>query len=66
VKVTNQMITTCKAYINRDVTKIWEHTRCLSDVKGVVSRHLSGTLLGLKMVHKKGKKALKFLLQELR
>lgn len=36
VKVTNQMITTCKAYINRDVTKIWEHTRCLSDVKGVV------------------------------
>lgn len=57
VKVTNQMITTCKAYINRDVTKIWEHTRCLSDVKGLVSRHLSGTLLGLKMLHKiNGKK----------
>ena len=27
VKVTNQMITTCKAYINRDVMKIWEHPR---------------------------------------
>lgn len=27
VKVTNQMITTCKAYINRDVMKIWEHSR---------------------------------------
>ncbi|XP_048577391.1 dynein axonemal heavy chain 5 isoform X1 [Nematostella vectensis] len=27
VKVTNQMITTCKAYINRGVVKIWEHPR---------------------------------------
>ncbi|XP_041462810.1 dynein heavy chain 5, axonemal-like [Lytechinus variegatus] len=27
VKVTNQMITTCKAYIKRDVTKIWDHER---------------------------------------
>ncbi|XP_072018853.1 LOW QUALITY PROTEIN: dynein axonemal heavy chain 5-like [Amphiura filiformis] len=27
VKVTNQMITTCKGYINRDVMKIWEHDR---------------------------------------
>ena len=27
VKVTNQMITTCKGYINRDVMKIWEHER---------------------------------------
>merc|ERR1712062_703604 len=27
VKVTNQMITTCKAYIYHDVTKIWEHPR---------------------------------------
>lgn len=27
VKVTNQMITTCKSYINRGVTKIWDHSR---------------------------------------
>lgn len=27
VKVTNQMITTCKAYINRGVSKIWDHSR---------------------------------------
>ena len=27
VKVTNQMITTCKAYINRDASKIWELER---------------------------------------
>lgn len=27
VKVTNQMITTCKAYINSNVSKIWEHPR---------------------------------------
>ncbi|XP_052807224.1 dynein axonemal heavy chain 5-like isoform X2 [Mya arenaria] len=27
VKVTNQMITTCKHYIMHDVTKIWEHKR---------------------------------------
>ncbi|CAH1798803.1 unnamed protein product, partial [Owenia fusiformis] len=27
VKVTNQMITTCKAYILQGVTKIWEHPR---------------------------------------
>jgi len=27
VKVTNQMITTCKAYINRGVSKIWDHKR---------------------------------------
>ena len=27
VKVTNQMITTCKAYINQGVTKIWELER---------------------------------------
>lgn len=31
VKVTNQMITTCKAYINRDVMKIWEHSRYALD-----------------------------------
>ncbi|XP_064627182.1 dynein axonemal heavy chain 5-like isoform X2 [Lineus longissimus] len=27
VKITNQMITTCKAYIKNGVTKIWEHPR---------------------------------------
>lgn len=27
VKVTNQMITTCKAYIMHDVSKIWEIPR---------------------------------------
>ncbi|XP_078698147.1 dynein axonemal heavy chain 5-like [Branchiostoma floridae x Branchiostoma belcheri] len=27
VKVTNQMITTCKAYINQGTTRIWEHER---------------------------------------
>lgn len=30
VKVTNQMITTCKHYIMHDVTKIWEHKRYTS------------------------------------
>ena len=27
VKVTNQMITTCKAYIHSGVSKVWEHSR---------------------------------------
>ncbi|XP_078614020.1 dynein axonemal heavy chain 5-like isoform X3 [Branchiostoma floridae x Branchiostoma japonicum] len=27
VKVTNQMITTCKAYITQGVTKVWDHER---------------------------------------
>lgn len=27
VKVTNQMITTCKSYIMHDVSKIWDHER---------------------------------------
>lgn len=27
VKVTNQMISTCKNYINQGVSKIWEHPR---------------------------------------
>jgi len=27
VKVTNQMITTCKHYIMHDVGKIWDHKR---------------------------------------
>lgn len=27
VKITNQMITTCKTFIKRDVTKIWELPR---------------------------------------
>ncbi|KAL5009929.1 hypothetical protein ScPMuIL_012234 [Solemya velum] len=27
VKVTNQMITTCKAYIKQDVSRVWDHTR---------------------------------------
>ncbi|XP_046353935.2 dynein axonemal heavy chain 5-like isoform X1 [Haliotis rufescens] len=29
VKVTNQMITTCKAYIMQGVSKVWEHPRLL-------------------------------------
>ncbi|CAL8402248.1 dynein heavy chain 5, axonemal [Gadus morhua] len=27
VKVTNQMISTCRAYLTQDVTKVWEHSR---------------------------------------
>ena len=31
VKVTNQMITTCKAYIHSGVSKVWEHSRYEKD-----------------------------------
>lgn len=40
VKVTNQMITTCKAYIKRDVSRIWEIPRYAATAAALLWRAL--------------------------
>ena len=37
VKVTNQMITTCKAYIKKDVSRIWELPRYVAMATAIVN-----------------------------